>query len=74
MDCPKGGLALSYSTEEIAALKANLARGVKTARLNGEEVTFASMAEMRKQLAIMEREVSGSTRVTHFQPGYCRGL
>ena len=65
---------MSYTTEEIAALKANLARGVRTAKINGEEVTFATMAEMRKQLAIMEREAGGLVRVTHFNPGYNRGL
>lgn len=65
---------MSYTANDIAALKANLARGIKTAKLNGEEVTFASMGEMRQQLAIMEREFSGTVRVTHFQPGYNRGL
>jgi len=65
---------MSYTAEDIAALKANLARGIRTAKLNGEEVTFASMAEMRQQLAIMEREVNGAQRVTHFQPRYDRGL
>jgi hypothetical protein len=67
-------LALSYTAEEIAALKANLARGITSVELNGEKVTFASMAAMRQQLAIMEREFSGAVRVTHFNPGYCRGL
>ena len=65
---------LSYTVEQVTALREAVARGVTRVRMNGEEVQYSSLAEMRKQLAIMERAVEGQDRVTHFQPGYCRGI
>ena len=65
---------MSYTAEQIIEAEANLARMVRTAKINGEEVTFETIAERRKQIAIMKRDVYGQVRVTHFNPGYNRGL
>lgn len=65
---------MSYTVEQVETLRSAIARGARTLKQNGEEVTYESMAEMRKQLAIMERSLGLSQRVTHFQPGYNRGI
>ncbi len=51
---------MAYSQAEVDALRSALARGATHYKLNGEEVTYASLAEMRRQLREMEAELKGS--------------
>lgn len=62
----------AYTQEQLDALRAALARGVTRLRLNNEEVQYASMAEMRQQIAIMERDL-GQPVVTQHYPTFSRG-
>lgn len=52
---------MAYQQSDIDALKRHAARGVKRGKINGEEVEFVSLAEMRRQIAEMEAEVAGGT-------------
>jgi roadblock/LC7 domain-containing protein len=48
---------MAYTTEQLAALEAAIARGVRTVSYNGESVTYESLAEMRKLRAEMRAEM-----------------
>lgn len=50
---------MAYQQSDIDALKRAAARGVKRGRINGEEVEFGTLAELRRQIAEMEAEVAG---------------
>ncbi|MBT9386965.1 hypothetical protein KM176_24205 [Pseudooceanicola sp. CBS1P-1] len=50
---------MAYSQTQVDALRAALARGATSYKLNGEEVTYASLVEMRRQLREMEAEIAG---------------
>jgi len=51
---------MAYSQDQVDALRAALARGVTRLRMNGEEVQYGSLAEMRRQLREMEAEMAGA--------------
>tara|TARA_R110002020_G_scaffold474099_2_gene704509 strand:- start:11444 stop:11647 length:204 start_codon:yes stop_codon:yes gene_type:complete len=51
---------MAYTQTDVDRMKANLAKGLTRAKVGDEEVQFASMAEMRRQLNIMVSEVSGA--------------
>ncbi|WP_370045490.1 MULTISPECIES: phage head-tail joining protein [Salipiger] len=51
---------MAYSQDQVDALRAALARGVTRVRMNGEEVQYGSLAEMRRQLREMEAELAGA--------------
>lgn len=67
---------MAWTQTEIDALKSAIARGVKRVRMNGEEVEYSTITEMRTALSMMEAEVNGRTRngfaVTY--PTTSRGL
>ncbi|NVK57318.1 MAG: hypothetical protein HWE26_17075 [Alteromonadaceae bacterium] len=67
---------MAYSQDQVDALRAALARGATRYKLNGEEVTFASLAEMRRQLRDMETEIAGGSVAgpTLSYPKTSRGL
>lgn len=50
---------MAYSQDQVTALRAAIAKGVTRLRMDGEEVQFASLAEMRRQLQQMEAEIAG---------------
>jgi hypothetical protein len=52
---------MAYTQSDIDALRSALAKGIRRARLNGEEVEFNSPSEMRRQLREMEAELSGAS-------------
>lgn len=52
---------MAWTQTDIDALKAAMAKGVRRLRMNGEEVEYGSLAEMRSVLAMMEAEVAGTT-------------
>lgn len=67
---------MAWTQSDIDALKSAMARGVKRVRINGEEVEYASIAEMKAVLSMMETELAGDSRkaikVTY--PTTSRGL
>lgn len=53
---------MSYTADQIAALRMAIATGALTVRnANGEAVTYRSLAEMRQVLAMMEADVAGAS-------------
>lgn len=62
---------MAYTQADIDRLQAALARGVTRARVGDEEVQYASMAEMRRQLGVMQAELTGQDR-GRLQPQYPR--
>lgn len=67
---------MAYSQEQVDALKSAVARGVTRLRMNGEEVQYGSLAEMRRQIAVMESELAGSVTpgLSFGYPKTLRGL
>lgn len=49
---------MAYSQEQIDALRAAIATGVRRVNYNGRDVQYATTDEMLKVLAIMEGEVA----------------
>jgi len=39
---------MAYSQDDLDRLQANIAKGVRRCRINGEEVEFASLADMMR--------------------------
>lgn len=52
---------MAYTQTDVDRMKANLAKGLTRAKVGDEEVQFASMSEMRRQLNIMEAELGGAS-------------
>lgn len=67
---------MAWTQTDIDTLKAAIARGVRKVRINGEEVEYGSMTEMRQALSLMEGEVAGVSRsaITVIYPTTSRGL
>lgn len=67
---------MAYTQAEADLLRSNLAKGIMRGRLGDEEVQFTSPAEMRTQLSIMEKELSGGRTggMTVSYPKTSRGL
>lgn len=67
---------MAYTQAEIDALKKAAARGVKRGKVDGEEVEFASLAEMRRQISVMEAELAadGSGGLSVSYPKTLRGF
>ena len=61
-----------YTHEQLAALKAAAAKGVKTISYDGQTATFPSVAEMLKLIAVIERELSPRRPRVHY-PTFERG-
>lgn len=52
---------MAWTQSDIDALKAAIARGVRTVSSQGRTVTYHSLDEMLKALAAMESEVAGTS-------------
>lgn len=67
---------MAYTQDQIDALKAAVAKGATRLRMNGEEVQFGSLAEMRRQIAVMEAELAGggAGKMSVSYPKTMRGL
>ncbi|MCA1337363.1 phage head-tail joining protein [Pseudooceanicola marinus] len=50
---------MSYNLDQVDALRAAIAKGVTRVSMDGEEVQYASLADMRRQLQQMEAEIAG---------------
>lgn len=65
---------MSYTQAQLDALRAAVAGGVRTVKVDGKELTYASVGEMLRLIAIMERSLQpASARVTHYNPTFCKG-
>lgn len=52
---------MAYTQNDIDALKAAVARGATRLKMGDEEVQFPSLAEMRRQIKVMEAELAGGS-------------
>ncbi|HBM60868.1 MAG TPA: hypothetical protein DD444_16975 [Citreicella sp.] len=50
---------MAWTQADADAIKAAIAKGVTRVRLNGEEVQYRSLVEMRATLRMIEDEVQG---------------
>lgn len=65
---------MSYTPEQLSQLKENIAKGVTSLEINGEKVTFRSLDEMRRTVAMIEDELSVVPRRGGFHlPTFSRG-
>lgn len=78
MDPNAGKLAMSDTAAELANLKKMHNKGVLSLEQNGEKVTFASGAELRTRIAILEaqlqREQSGAASSGFHYPVFDKGV
>ena len=68
---------MSYTQEQLTALKAAAAKGIKSVTTDGNTVIYASLDEMRRMIGIMESELaasSGSSRSRIVYPSFDRGI
>lgn len=68
---------MAYTAEQLAALKAAAAKGVRTVTVDGHSVTYASVSEMLRMIAVMEKELAaaaGTARPAYFNPSYSKGV
>lgn len=49
---------MAYTQQQVSDLEAAIARGATKLRLGDEEVTYASLADMRRLLASMKAELA----------------
>ncbi len=65
---------MSYTPEQLAALKDNIAKGVTSLEINGEKVTFRSLDEMRRIVKMIEEDLDIVPRRGGFYlPTFSRG-
>lgn len=67
---------MAWTQTDIDALKSAIARGVKLVRQGHEIVEYATIAEMRQALSVMQAEIGGVDRnaMTVLYPTTSRGL
>lgn len=68
---------MSYTQTQIDTLKAAAAKGVTTVTSDGNTVTYASLAEMRRQIAVMEQEIAAQSVTrpkSYVYPQYGKGV
>lgn len=63
---------MAYTQDDIDALREAIASGVRSIRHGEGSTEYQSLAEMRKQLAIMEQEVNGTNRAKRRSVGAYR--
>jgi hypothetical protein len=67
---------LAYTQAQLTTLKESLSRGVKRLKMDGEEIEFASLSEMRRLVSDIEAELAGkrTNAMTVITPLVNRGL
>lgn len=63
---------MAYTAQHLAELKANIARGVTSLELNGEKVTFRSLDEMQRIVAMIERDLDPRPSPGFHLPSFAR--
>jgi hypothetical protein len=61
-----------YTQEQLAGLRDAAAKGVTSLEYNGEKVTYRSLDEMLRLIAVIERSLASATPRTHF-PTFRKG-
>lgn len=64
---------MAYTAEDLAALKANIARGVTSLEVAGEKVTFRSLDEMRRIVSMIEDDLAPKPKSGFHLPTFSRG-
>lgn len=67
---------MAFTQTDADTLRRAIASGARTLKLNGEEVTYGSLAELRAALAMVEAELTGMSQsaVRVIYPRTSRGL
>lgn len=67
---------MAYSETDRSALKSAIARGVRRVKMNGEEVEYNSLSDMRAALRVIESELdsTSASAVSVSYPKTSRGL
>ena len=67
---------MAYTQDDANKLRAAIARGAKRLRMNGEEVEYRDLDEMRSVLREIEADLAGADRnaVSVIYPTTGRGL
>lgn len=63
---------MAFTQADADRLRAAIAKGVSHAKVNGEELTFRSLAEMKETLRMIEAELAGTAAAAGFAVGYAR--
>lgn len=64
-----------YTQAQLDSLRAAVATGVRTIKVDGKEVTYSSTGEMLRLIAVIEGALTpAASRVTYYNPRYDRGL
>lgn len=64
----------AYTHEQLAALKDAAAKGITKLRNSvGEEITYRSLEEMHRQIAVMERALTPQATVRQHYPTFNKG-
>jgi hypothetical protein len=63
-----------YSAEDLAALKANYAKGVAEISRGDERIKFRSLGEMERIISRVEASMSGTQRVGIHYPSFDKGF
>jgi hypothetical protein len=70
------GIIMAFTQADADTLRRAIATGARTLKMNGEEVTYGSLAELRAALAMVVAELAGTSQsavgVTY--PRTSRGL
>ena len=64
---------MSYTTEQITAMRSAIARGVRKVQMGNEVVEYHSLQEMRVLLAEMEQSQATSPATRRHYPSMTRG-
>lgn len=64
---------MAYTQAQVDALKTAIATGTTLVRMNGEEVRYRTLNEMKQILSMMQKDL-GTPRVASFTPAYDKGM
>lgn len=64
---------MSFTQTQLDALRAAAAKGIRTVKTDGHEVTYASVDEMLRLIKVMEAQVTRS-RSSHVNPVFDKGV
>lgn len=62
-----------YTQEQLDDLRAMTAKGITTGTMAGESVTFRSLSDMFRLIAVIERALAPDATVRQHYPTYSRG-
>jgi len=67
---------MAFTQDDADTLRRAIASGARTLKLNGEEVTYGSLAELKAALTMVEGELAGVLRnsIGVVYPRTSRGL